>query len=364
MDTNCDVCGKPFSQKCHYDRHRATLHPHAPPLYTCTENGCNVGFAFPSDLTAHVKSVHYNDCKCCDYNFKNISNWNRHRLACHDSFDDKLTHSKVQTEEGENYLPKIYLVIHVSGAYFKIGNTKQPMSQRLAYLKSQNGEEMFVSKSWNVSEKFMQQIVIERLEKELHVHMLELGFLQKKNRLEYFYFRNKELEEKLIQDFIQSIVEKHEEKEALFLDTVVVEHVQRKTEKRKYEKATSPTEAQLKKRKYNKEYHQNNKGKWLYCATNGTGIVKVGHTSMAPVQRLQIFNSKKSNHGIFTLMQAFPLGDGYEVENMRLHLEGLVIEKMGINFRRIAGTREHFACSNEDHEKVIKIIENVIIKNT
>ena len=81
---------------------------------------------------------------------------------------------------------------------------------------------------------------------------------------------------------------------------------------------------------------------------------------MPPVVRLQIFNSR-SKHGIFELIKKFPLGDGYEDENMRLHIEKQVIERMGINFRRIAGTEEHFECSIDDHQKVIEIIENIII---
>lgn len=363
MDTKCDICDKSFTRKNHRNAHRAALHPSATPLYNCSEIGCNVGFSFPLQLTAHVKSAHCNDYKCCGHDFKNITAWNGHQLACHVSFEDKLTHSSIQTDE--SYLPKIYFLIHMSGTYFKIGSTNRPMSQRLSNLKSRYGEEMFVSKSWNMSKKFEQKIVIERPEKELHVLMPQHGFQQKEKKIEYFWFNNnKELEEKWIQYFIGMIVEQHEAKEALLLlDTVVVEHVERKTEKCKREKIENPTERQLKNRERCKKWRLNNKGTWLYCASNGAGIVKVGHTSIPPVERLRIFNRNFSKHGIFTIIQKFHLGDNYKDENPRLHLEGQVIEEMSICFSRIDGTREHFVCSSDDHKKVIEIIEKVIKNN-
>lgn len=362
MDLICDMCGKSFFNKRARNRHRVNVHPFAEPVYKCIEADCNACFTFPRELTIHVKSAHCNGYVCCKNDFKKITDWKSHRLRCHASYDDKLTHSilKSNGENGENFLKKIYFVIHVSGEYFKIGKTKKPISRKLAELKADRDEEMVICKSWNLSKKFEHEAQVTTLEKELHAHMLQFGFVQKGERREYFYFRNKELEEKWIQDFIQTTIEQHEAKDALImLAPVVVECVKRPA-KRKYKKITEPTERQLKERERFKKYRQTNKGKWLYCATNGNGIVKVGHTSQRPVERLGDFSRRASNYGRFTLIKAFTLGDGFEIQTYREYLEKQVIEQMHTHFRLIAGTEEHFECSIADHGTVIEIIENVI----
>lgn len=352
----CDICPKDFSSTNKRDTHRVNVHSHVEPFYSCTEDLCNKRFNYMHQLQNHVKSEHFMDYKCCGIDFVIKPNWVRHRQSRHATYDDKVKYGLLQKTAGENYLPKIYFVIDEHDSFCKVGWTKKPISQKLAALRTKFGENMRPCKSWDLSEKFEEEILVESLETAVHEYM-QLQFKQRK--LEYFYLPNAELDEKFIKDMIESIIQQHEEKSTpLIRSPVDKEHVPHASKKRKSEINLHPTEEQLKKRERNRKAYHDRKGQWLYCAHNGDNIVKIGETSNPPKKRLQTFYNKDSYYGKFYLIEVFPLGPEYKSSIKRRVLEKRVIQEMGQVFDPVAGTKEHFVCS--DHVRVVSIIKNII----
>lgn len=354
----CDICHKPFTTTRVRDRHRATMHI-VPPLYECIEDGCNARFAFPKELQTHITIEHHMNLTCCGTTFKDTWAWNVHQFQCHKSYSERLAHAKTQPV-GENYLMKLYLLIHESGSYCKIGRTKNPISLRLANLVTHNNEKMELCKCWDLSEKFEEVVVVHALEKESHYHMLELGFQQKEFTEEYFCFRNRELEERLIQYFLETLVEQHEAKEnVVLLSPVIMEQVERPP-KRKYTRIENPTEQQRKLRQASRQWQQDRKGQWLYFAGAENNIVKIGHTSHNPTSRLSNHNSQWSHYGKFNLICEFPLGEEYKCTTKRSVFEKKAIYALRQRFSLVGVSQEHFKCSESERAEFIAIINKVI----
>lgn len=363
-DIHCDICDKDLASKGHRDRHHITMHPTAPSLYKCTENGCNERFEHSMELKNHVKSVHCMDYKCCGKDFKYHWQWNAHKLKCHTSYEKRATHAAPPQPDGENYLPKIYLFFDENGAYFKVGQTKNMISHRVSQLNSVNGESLVREKSWNLSKKYEEKNVRKSLETKVHCEMLDSVFKQLPLKQEYFYFNNRELEEKLIQDKISAIIKQDEQEEILTaLHSVVINHIERPPKKRKFAVVQNPTKIHLQHRKSHRKCRENTKGPRMYCGFNDVNIVIIGHANQSPTERLQTHNGTRSHYGKFNLLKEFSLGGVYTNATKRTHLKNQIINQMRMRFELVDGSEDHFECSMDDHKKVIEIIEKIIKQN-
>lgn len=359
MKSKCDLCPKSFNNTGNRDRHRATVHADRPPFYKCDHGDCTKAFPYAKQLEKHVIAVHYNNYKCSDCgnrDFRTKQMWTRHRLATHASYEEKVQHAAT----GENFLTKIYLFIHESNAYCKIGYTTTPISRRLSELATKHNEDLYCSKFWVLSEKFHQpetEIFVEFMENELHEHMRELGFEQRKR--EYFIFRNRELEEKLIQYLIETIIEKHEQTELPILvpSTEVARTVRKETHKFEI---VQPLEKRLKMRQRKKRQRERQRMNYIYCASNGVNVVKIGETIKNPKRRIAVHNCEASHYDKFTVFHQFALGNRYAAQTTRMNVELRIIIVLRQHFPLVAGSHEHFAVTPSQHAKVIEIIQEII----
>lgn len=343
----CDQCGKSLSKISHRDRHRHTTHPNAPALYKCPVIGCDCGFAFPHELKMHDQVVHCNDFKCgvCGHECTRKWHWIAHYMAIHATYDEKVAHSLPPQPPGENYLFKIYLLINISEHYYKIGWTNNTITAKLTNIKSQFCRPMVYIKSWNLSEKFTEHLA-EMLENEIHDHMRELGFKNLDGTREYFYFRNREVEEKLIQYFIETIVEQHEQKNFV----AHVPPVER--EKQKRDNMENPIES-------SREKSKKLRGNYIYFFSNKKDVGKIGQTAQTPTYRLSVQNCV-SQYGKFDLLAQWLLGDEYNAETKRKSVEDRIIYEMGQRFPRIKGKREYFNILPSENAEAIAIIDKII----
>lgn len=360
-DLQCDVCGKkPFATKQARDIHRANVHPLVEPFYKCTENGCSECFMYIGQLWSHIKEIHCGNYICCGYNFATKQAWTKHRLSQHINYDDKINHLSSKLD-GENYLPKIYFVVEEHGALFKVGSTQHPMSNRLSDINIQYGVHMKLQKCLIMSKKFEEQNLLELAENALIQRLIDLGFQQ--HKVEWFHFKHRELDQKFIEDCMETVIKAYEEKVSMVsIATSQINHVER-SRKRECTRTTNPTNKQLKQREKQQNWYKKSKGRWIYCARSVAvrRIVKIGQTTQNPKYRLQTFSSIKSDYGKFEVIQKFPLDERYQTVIQREGLEKQVIYEMGQRFPRIEGKKEHFECL--DDAQVIQVIEMVLERN-
>jgi hypothetical protein len=304
--------------------------------------------------------VHCDDYKCdkCGLDLKKKQAWDRHQLRWHRTYDEKLAHSLSQPE-GENYLPKIYLLIHTCDVYCKIGWTKGLMSAKLSKLKLQRGETMIYYKCWILSDKFhgkTNQFRVEMLEKEIHVRIPTLGFPQLQGKEEYFWL-DKEIENILIA--IEAIVDQHEHKEmvAYIPATTAIDPVKR-GEKRKID-ITQPLEKRLKHREYSKEWREKKKGNYIYFISNEIDVAKLGETSMGISLRIDAHN-RYSDYGKFHIVHQWLLGHEYQDKNKRMHLEFQINDALRARFATVGEKQEHFNILPSQNDEAIGIINKII----
>lgn len=350
----CDICQKLLTTKSHRDLHRMTVHPLVEPFYKCAVDGCNASFAFPMELYTHKKSMHCGNYKCCEIEFAYERDWILHQFRYHYSYEIREKHAAEQLD-GENYLVKIYLLVHVNGQYFKIGYTKNTISHKRAILNTSRGENMLLLKCWCLPEIFEQKHIVKALETHLHSVMLEHGFKQLPSKQEYFYFNNRDLEEKLIEDMMSTTIEEHRQQESATctLPTTNEPRVEPPAKGVKRTKNENPTQKQINKRNAERKRRAKHKAPRIYCAFNGDDIVKLGHTTT-------VTRNWQTRYGKFSRVGTFIVGAEYDNVITRKELMHRISNVVRTHFELIDDSGEYFRCVESQHARLLGMIETVI----